>query len=330
MPLTGKCILVTGGAGYVGSHFCKALAALGGQPVTYDSLVHGHEWAVKWGPLEKGDLNDMDHLRQVIRQYRPETVIHFAAYTTVAESVSNPSLYYHNNVSGTLALLEAMKEEGVGTIVFSSTCAIYGEPETIPIPESHPMRPNNPYGVSKMIIEQMLLDFGVAYGLRSASLRYFNAAGADPDGEIGEDHDPESHLIPLVLDTCLGDRPHIEIFGDDYDTPDGTCVRDYVHVSDLAEAHILALKRLADGGDSFALNLGTGKGHSVRQVIETAQKVAGRDIAIHVGPRRPGDTPMLVANVANAGKLLGWRPECSALEVQLADAWHWHQGHSTA
>jgi len=240
-------LLVTGGAGYIGSHTCKALAASGHLPITYDNLVYGHPWAVRWGPLEIGDLADRQRLDQVIQHYRPEGVIHFAAYAYVGESVKDPGKYYRNNVAGSLSLLEAMRDHGIPYLVFSSTCATYGVPERIPIPESHPQRPINPYGQSKLMVEQILQDFQVAHGIRSISLRYFNAAGADPDGEIGEAHDPETHLIPLVLEVAGGQRPHITVFGEDYDTPDGTCIRDYIHVTDLAQAHVLAVEALASG-----------------------------------------------------------------------------------
>ena len=237
-------ILVTGGAGYIGSHTCKALAKAGFTPITYDNLTSGHEWAVRWGPLARGDILDRDRLDEVFRQYQPSAVMHFAAYAYVDESVEQPLKYYRNNVAGALNLLDVMREHGVNYIVFSSTCATYGLPQAIPMPEDHPQNPVNPYGASKLMVERMLTDFGTAYGLRSISLRYFNAAGADPDGEIGEDHDPETHLIPLVLETAAGRRPNITIYGTDYDTPDGTCIRDYVHVTDLAKAHVLALKAL--------------------------------------------------------------------------------------
>ena len=229
-------ILVTGGAGYIGSHACKALAKAGYTPIAYDNLVYGHEWAVKWGPFEQGDILDRKRLDEVIKKYRPAAIMHFAAFAYVGESVEQPGKYYRNNVTGSLTLLEAMRDHGVPYIIFSSTCATYGEPEQIPIPENHKQSPINPYGHSKLMIEQMLSDFDVAHGIRSVSLRYFNAAGADPDGETGEDHDPETHLIPLVLDAAIGKRPSITIFGDDYDTPDGTCIRDYIHVTDLASA----------------------------------------------------------------------------------------------
>lgn len=235
-------ILVTGGAGYIGSHTCKALAQAGFTPVSYDNLVYGHRWAVRWGPLEEGDIGDRARLDAVLERYRPAAVMHFAAYAYVGESVLDPGKYYRNNVAGTLTLLEAMRDHGVGHVVFSSTCATYGEPERVPIDEDHPQRPINPYGASKQMIERMLGDFAAAHGLGWIALRYFNAAGADPNSEIGEQHDPETHLIPLALDVAASARPSITIYGDDYETPDGTCIRDYIHVSDLADAHVLALR----------------------------------------------------------------------------------------
>ncbi len=325
--MNAERVLVTGGAGYIGSHVCKALAGAGFTPVTYDNLSRGHEWAVRWGPFEAGELSDRARLDEVVKNHRPVAAMHFAALTYVEESVAEPAVYYRNNVAGTLTLLEALRDSGVLAMVFSSSAAIYGVPETSPIPESHPWNPVNPYGASKLMIERMLRDFAGAYGLRSASLRYFNAAGAGAEAEIGEDHDPETHLIPLVLEAAMGLRPHIEIFGDDYDTPDGTCVRDYIHVSDLAEAHLLALKRLLDGGETLFLNLGIGDGYSVREVIEAAREVTGKEIPARTGARRPGDPPVLVADAARAKKTLGWAPQRPALETQIEDAWRWHLKH---
>ncbi|HUC12230.1 MAG TPA: UDP-glucose 4-epimerase GalE, partial [Stellaceae bacterium] len=263
-------ILVTGGAGYIGSHACKRLAHAGYRPVVYDNLSRGHREAVRWGPLVEGDLADGARLRAAIVEYRVAAVMHFAAYAYVGESVTNPALYYRNNLAGSLSLLEAMRESGVGEIVFSSTCATYGTPDIVPIRESAPQSPVNPYGETKLAIERALHWYGQAYGLRSVALRYFNAAGADPEGEIGECHEPETHLVPLVLQAALGQRSHIDIFGTDYPTPDGTAIRDYVHVDDLATAHLRALERLRGGGDSIAVNLGTGSGCSVREVIVAA------------------------------------------------------------
>jgi UDP-arabinose 4-epimerase len=316
-------VLVTGGAGYIGSHACKALAASGLLPIAYDNLVSGHAWAVKWGPLEVGDILDRARLDEVFHKHRPSAVMHFAAYAYVGESVEQPVKYYRNNVSGTLSLLEAMHDHGVQRLVFSSSCATYGMPQGSRIGEDHPQNPINAYGASKLMVERMLADFGTAYGLRSISLRYFNAAGADPDGEIGEDHDPETHLIPLVLETAMGKRRNVTIHGTDYDTPDGTCIRDYVHVTDLAEAHVLALKALQGNGNAASRNLGIGKGFSVKQVIETARSVTNRTIAVKEGARRPGDPPQLVADATRAKGELGWKPQCQDLDQIIGSAWNW-------
>mgnify|MGYP001816966707 FL=1 len=320
-----KHILVTGGAGYIGCHACKALAQAGYVPVAYDNLVYGHEWAVKWGPFEKGDIGDRGRLVQVIEKYRPTAVMHFAAYAYVGESVEDPGKYYRNNVAGTLTLLEAMRDHAVDQLVFSSTCATYGLPRQIPIPEDHVQQPINPYGASKLMVEQMLRGFGVAHGLRAISLRYFNAAGADPDNETGEDHDPETHLIPLVLDAAAGRRASIAVFGDDYDTPDGTCIRDYIHVTDLASAHVLALQALQSGVAGNAYNLGNGTGFSVKQVIDAAQKVTGKDIPVEVAPRRAGDPPRLIGDASRIKTELGWAPQFADLETIIQTAWKWHQ-----
>ncbi|NOY16562.1 MAG: UDP-glucose 4-epimerase GalE, partial [Gammaproteobacteria bacterium] len=279
-------ILVTGGAGYIGSHACKALAKAGYTPIAYDNLVYGHESAVKWGPFERGDILDRSRLDEIIKHYQPAAIMHFAAFAYVGESVEHPGKYYRNNVTGSLTLLEAMRDNSINTFIFSSTCATYGEPEQVPIPEDHKQVPVNPYGQSKLMIEQMLSDFDVAHKLKSVSLRYFNAAGADLDGETGEDHDPETHLIPLVLDAAIGKRPSITVFGDDYDTPDGTCIRDYIHVTDLADAHVKALKYLEQGGETTQYNLGNGKGYSVKEVIDTAKKITGKVIPVIIGKRR--------------------------------------------
>jgi UDP-arabinose 4-epimerase len=317
-------VLVTGGAGYVGSHACKALAAAGYLPITYDSLVHGHDWAVKWGPLELGDVLDGDRLREAIRKYRPEAVMHFAAFAYVGESIAEPAKYYRNNVLGTLSLLDAMRAEKVTELVFSSTCATYGVPETIPIVEDAPQNPINPYGASKLMVERILADYGAAYGLKSVSLRYFNAAGADPGGEIGEDHEPETHLIPLVLDAASGARPDITIFGEDYETPDGTCIRDYVHVNDIADAHVLALKKLHGGRLRPAYNLGTGTGVSVAEIIAKASAVTGRDIRVAHGHRRAGDPARLVADPSRAQGDLGWQPRHPDIGDVITSAWRWN------
>lgn len=325
-----KAILVTGGAGYIGSHACKALARAGYTPVAFDNLVYGHREAVRWGPLVEGDLADRALVAQTLDRFDIAAVMHFAAYAYVGESMTKPELYFGNNVVNSVNLLEAMRETGVRQIVFSSTCATYGIPQSVPIREEMPQRPINPYGESKLMVERMLHWYGVAHGFAHMALRYFNAAGADPDGEIGEHHDPETHLIPLVLDAALGRRPRVEIYGTDYPTPDGTAVRDYIHVSDLAEAHVLALKHLQEGGASGALNLATGQGHSVRDVIAAAERVTRRTVPRHEIERRAGDPPALVADAGRARQILGWNPRLSDLETIVATAWRWHAAHFAA
>ncbi|HTS90990.1 MAG TPA: UDP-glucose 4-epimerase GalE [Stellaceae bacterium] len=317
-------ILVTGGAGYIGSHACKALARAGFRPVAYDSLVNGHREAVKWGPLIEADLTDTARLADTLRRFDVAAVMHFAAFAYVGESVAKPDLYFRNNVVNSLGLLEAMRERGLKRIVFSSTCATYGHPERMPIAESTHQRPINPYGETKLMVERMLHWYGAAHGFTYASLRYFNAAGADLAGEIGEDHHPETHLIPLVLEAALGRRAQIDIFGTDYPTPDGTAIRDYIHVEDLVEAHILALQHLLKGGLSQSLNLGTGAGHSVREVIAAAERVTGRRIARRETARRAGDPPVLVADARRAREVLGWAPRHSDLDTIIKTAWAWH------
>jgi UDP-arabinose 4-epimerase len=316
-------ILVTGGAGYIGSHTCKALAVAGYEPVAYDSLHRGHARSVKWGPLEVGELMDGDRLREVIAAHQPEGVIHFAALAYVAESTGNPLAYYGNNLVGTMTLLQAMKDNGVKRIVFSSTCATYGKPETIPICEDAAQAPISPYGQSKLMVERILRDCAGAEGLSAVALRYFNAAGADPDGEIGEDHDPETHLIPLALGAAAGLRGPLTVFGTDHPTPDGTCIRDYVHVSDLADAHVKALLHFATTSGFSALNLGTGTGISVLEILRGIRDVTGREVPYSCGPRREGDPPALVADVALASRTLGWRPQRSDLRTILETAWNW-------
>ena len=318
-------ILVTGGAGYIGSHTCKALKQAGYQPITFDNMVYGHEWAVKWGPLVKGDILDGDTLDAVFKQYAPLAVLHFAAFAYVGESVSDPEKYYRNNVMGTLSLLSAMRRAGCKNIVFSSTCATYGVPNELPLREDHPQKPINPYGWTKLMMEQTLSDFDTAYGVRYAALRYFNAAGADPDCEIGEEHDPETHLIPLVIAATQGKRGNVEIYGTDYDTPDGTCIRDYIHVTDLAVAHIQALEYLQDKDESLVVNLGTGNGQTVRQVIRAVEKVSGKVTPVKEGPRRPGDPPGLYAYADKAYKSLGWKPRYGDIETIVDTAWKWHE-----
>jgi UDP-arabinose 4-epimerase len=317
--------LVTGGAGYIGSHTCKALRRAGFDPISYDNLGRGNPESVKWGALEIGDLADGDRLRETFARYRPAAVVHFAALAYVGESTENPSAYYRNNVGGTATLLDAMREAGVGKLVFSSTCAVYGTPETTPISESTPYAPINPYGVTKMICEQMFRECALASPLNFISLRYFNAAGADPEGEIGECHEPETHAIPLLLDVAAGDSSSFTIFGDDYPTADGSCIRDYIHVTDLADAHVKALRFLLDGAVSTALNLGTGRGWSVRELVDSVQRVTNRDIPVKIGPRRSGDPPVLIADAVRARDQLSWQPHYSDLAIQVAHSWAWRQ-----
>jgi UDP-arabinose 4-epimerase len=319
-----KNILVTGGAGYIGSHACKALARSGYTPIAYDNLVYGHRESVRWGPLVEGDLADQALLADALSRFEVAAVMHFAAFAYVGESMTKPDLYFRNNVVNTLTLLDAMLAAKLRHIVFSSSCATYGTPARVPITEDTPQHPVNPYGESKLICERALHWYGEAFGMNYAALRYFNAAGADPDGEIGEAHDPETHLVPLVLATALGQRAQIDIYGTDYPTPDGSAVRDFIHVQDLAEAHVAALAHLLAGGGSLALNLGTGAGHSVREVIAAAERVTGRHIARREMPRRPGDPPVLVADVARARALLGWSARLSSLDGILGSAWAWH------
>ena len=318
-------ILVTGGAGYIGSHTAKFLAAAGHQSVIFDDMSQGHDWAVKWGPLERGSLSDTARLSEVFASRKIDAVVHFAASSLVGESMTNPAKYFRNNAVGTLNLLDAMRKADVGTIVFSSTCATYGDPVRVPIDETHPQAPVNPYGESKLMIEKMLRWYGESYGLRWMALRYFNAAGADPDGEIGEDHDPETHLIPLVIGAAQGTRPPVKIFGTDYSTSDGTAVRDYIHVTDLADAHLHAIDRLRAGTPSQAINLGTGHGHSVREVVNTVSRVGGRPVPVVESPRRAGDPPELVAASARAREVLGWTPRYSDLETIVRHACAWHE-----
>lgn len=318
-------ILVTGGAGYIGSHTAKVLARAGHEPVIFDDMSQGHDWAVKWGPLERGTLADPARLASVFATHAIDAVVHFAANALVGESMTNPGKYFKNNTVGTLNLLDAMHKAGVGTIVFSSTCATYGDPVRVPIDEAHPQSPVNPYGESKLMVEKMLRWYGDVHGFRWMALRYFNAAGADPDGEIGEDHDPESHLIPLVIGAAQGVRPPVKIFGTDYPTPDGTAVRDYIHVMDLADAHLRALGRLAGGIPSQAINLGTGRGHSVKEVVETVARVGGRSVPAVESPRRAGDPPELVAAPARAREALGWTCQYADLETIVRHAWSWHE-----
>jgi UDP-glucose-4-epimerase GalE len=315
-------ILVTGGAGYVGSHACKALAEKGHVPITYDNLSRGNRWAVKWGPFEKGDIADAQQVRMVLKKYRPSALMHFAAYPYVAESVEHPLLYYRNNFVDTAALLQTVVDFSIMPVVFSSSCATYGVPERIPINEDHPQRPINAYGHSKAFVERLLADLGVACGLPWIALRYFNAAGADPDGEIGEMHDPETHLIPLVL-AATRTRAPVRIFGNDYETLDGTCVRDYIHVTDIADAHVRALDYLFERGESCALNLANSSGYSIKEVIAVAEKVCGCSIEVDTGSRRSGDPAILIGDASKARTLLDWKPIHSDLETQIRHAWNW-------
>jgi UDP-arabinose 4-epimerase len=319
-----QSVLVTGGAGYIGSHACKALARAGYRPVVFDNISRGHREAVNWGPLVEGELADRARVAAALETHGVSAVMHFAAYAFVGESVADPAMYYRNNLGGTLSLLEAMRETGIDKIVFSSTCATYGIPESVPISETAPQLPVNPYGETKLAIERALHWYGQAYGLRSVSLRYFNAAGADPDGEIGELHEPETHLVPLALQAALGQRSQLDIYGTDYPTPDGTAIRDYIHVQDLAEAHLRALEHLGVGGESAALNLGTGQGHSVREVVRAAEALSGRRVSCRETARRPGDPPALVADPSLAAQLLGWRPRVSDLDTIIGTALAWH------
>ena len=320
-----QSVLVTGGAGYIGSHACKILAKAGHQPIVFDNLSRGHREAVRWGPLVEGDLADRERLVRAMQTHRVSAVMHFAAFAYVGESVGDPALYYRNNLAGTLSLLEAMRQAGVDKIVFSSTCATYGLPDVNPIRETAPQLPVNPYGETKLAIERALRWYGEAYRIRSVSLRYFNAAGADSDGEIGECHKPETHLIPLVLQAALGQRSHVEIYGVDYPTADGTAIRDYIHVEDLADAHLRALEYLCAGCESAALNLGVGRGHSVREVITAAEAVSGRAVPWRNAARRAGDPPILVADPSLAAERLGWRAQRSDLHTIIRSALAWHE-----
>jgi len=320
-------ILVTGGAGYIGSHMCKQLAAHGYRPIVLDNLSRGHRGAVKWGPLIEGSLSDTGLLTRVFSTYTVSAVMHFASFAYVGESVKEPVSYYRNNLAETLCLLDAMIRAGVSRFIFSSSCTVYGEPADIPVDETHPAVPLNPYGRTKRMVEQVLEDVHRAWGLAYISLRYFNAAGADPEARLGEDHRPETHLIPLVLQAALGQRDAVHIFGGDYPTPDGTCIRDYIHIQDLARAHLLSLERLRGGGAGGIFNLGNGVGYSVRQVIDTARRVTGRPIREILVHRRPGDAAVLVASSRKAGTELGWRPGFPELSSIVETAWRWHKDH---
>jgi UDP-glucose 4-epimerase len=321
-------ILVCGGAGYIGSHTVMVLKEQGRDVVVYDNLYKGHKGAVPSGvPLYIGDLRDKETLAKVFDENNIEAVIDFAADSLVGESVVEPLKYYNNNVYGTLCLLEVMKDKKVNAIVFSSTAATYGEPESIPIMEEDRTLPTNPYGETKLAVEKMLKWSDAAYGMKYTALRYFNAAGAHASGKIGEDHSPETHLIPIILQVALGKRDKIMMFGDDYDTPDGTCVRDYIHVTDLANAHILAVDRLLKGGDSETYNLGNGQGFSVKEIVDMTREVTGKDIRAEIAPRRDGDPASLIASSDKAQEELGWKPEFNDVRTIIASAWKWHQSH---
>jgi UDP-glucose 4-epimerase len=317
-------ILVVGGAGYIGSHMVKDLLAWGYNVIILDNLSTGHRELVRGGLFVQGSLEDTELLNRIFSGHRIEAVMHFAAYSLVGESVENPLKYYHNNLIGTVNLLETMIRHDVRRFIFSSSAAVYGEPQTTPITEDHPLNPANPYGVTKQLVEQILKDCDAAYDLKYASLRYFNAAGADESGEIGEWHDPESHLIPLVLKTARRERDHIKIFGTDYATPDGTGIRDYIHVSDLTRAHLLALKSLLDGAGSEIYNLGSSKGYSVREIIRLARNVTGREIPVIETERRPGDPAILVASSEKIRNALHWEPQYDDMETIIRTAWKWH------
>jgi UDP-glucose 4-epimerase len=321
---TSQHILIVGGAGYIGSHVNKRLSQQGYRTVIFDNLSRGHRESVKWGKFVEGDTGAIGQVRSLFSKYRFAAVMHFSAFTYVGESLSDPAKYYVNNVMNTLNLLNVMRESNVENFIFSSSAAVYGDPVEIPITESHQLKPINPYGRTKLMVENILADYSVAYGLRFAALRYFNAAGADSECEIGEWHEPETHLIPLVLDAALGVRKNIPIYGSDYETRDGTCVRDYIHVTDLADAHIRALERLLGGEGSAVFNLGNGKGFSVREVIDTAVKVTGRKIPVADAPRRAGDPAVLIADAKKAEDVLGWRPQYPGLEAIIGTAWRWH------
>lgn len=322
-----KTVLVTGGAGYVGSHCCKAFANAGWNVVTLDNLSRGWRDAVRWGPLLECDIRDLVEVRGALERYKPDLVAHFAAFAYVGESVDNPAIYYENNTAGTLALLNSMRAAGCRRLLFSSTCASYGVPQSIPLDETHPQAPINPYGWSKMVIERMLEDFGRAYGLESVSLRYFNAAGTDPDGDLGERHEPETHAIPLAIEAARRANRPFTIFGTDFPTPDGSAIRDYIHVNDLARAHLLAGEMLLEGGGTHVFNLGAGVGTSVLELIQAVMRVANSEPAVRHGPRRPGDPAKLVASFAKAERELGWRPQHSQIDFIIKTALNWRDRH---
>ena len=317
-------VVVTGGAGYIGSHICKSLALTGFTPVSYDDLSTGNAWAVKWGPLETGDILDADRLRTVVEAYRPVAVMHLAASALVGESVREPSLYYRNNVVGSLNVLDVCRAAGVSRLVFASSCSVYGVPRHLPVSENTAVDPLSPYGASKLMLERVLREYEAAYGLRYASLRYFNVAGADADGELGECREVETHIIPLAINAVLGQGGPFQVMGTDYPNPDGTAIRDYIHVYDVAEANLAALRHLLAGGNSVLCNLGSGKGHSVRQILDGIASVAGRAVPCVQAPRRVGDPPAVIADISTAAKQLNWSPRQSSLATLIASAWQWH------
>ena len=318
-------ILVCGGAGYIGSHINKQLYKEGYDTVIFDNLVYGHKEAVKWGEFVKGDLANIEDIENVFNKYKIDAVFHFAAYAYVGESVNEPEKYFYNNVVNSLNLLKVMKKHGCNKIIFSSTCATYGEPEKVPIIEDMPQNPVNPYGATKLMVERIFKDYNKAYGLNFVVLRYFNAAGADPDCELGESHNPETHIIPLVLDAAGGQREDIKVFGTDYNTPEGSCVRDYIHVSDLSSAHLLALHYLENGKPSNFFNLGNEKGTSVLEVIDSVKRVTGKEFKVTMAQRRNGDPAKLVGSSEKAKKVLGWKPKYSEIDTIVAHAWKWHE-----
>jgi UDP-glucose 4-epimerase len=320
-----QMILIAGGAGYIGSHANKILNKKGFETIVYDNLSRGHRELAKWGHFIQGDLADKDQLRLCFKTYPITAVMHYCAFCYVGESVDHPAEYYRNNVANTLNLLDVMVEFGVKYFIFSSTCSTYGNPLQIPITEDHPQQPINPYGKSKLMVEQILKDYDAAYGIRHVCLRYFNAAGADPAGEIGEWHEPEPHLIPLLLQVAAGQREHIQIYGVDYETPDGTCIRDYIHINDLATAHLLALEYLQSGAPSDAFNLGNGNGFSVREVIQSVERVTGKSIKVVETERRFGDPPILVGSSVKAGQMLNWQPQYTSLDEIIKTAWRWQK-----
>ena len=322
---TGRTVLVTGGAGYIGAHICKALAARGDRPVVFDNLSSGHAHAVQWGPLIEGDIRDRAALDAALAAHPVDAVMHFAASIEVGEGEREPLAFWDNNVGGVITLLQAMAGADVHPLVFSSTCATYGEPQSLPLTEDEPQTPVSVYGRTKLAVETLLADVGAASPLRYAALRYFNASGASPDGDIGEEHDPESHLIPNALKAAAGIGGALQLFGTDYDTRDGTCVRDYIHVSDLARAHLAALDRLLDGAPSFACNLGSGTGFTVREILDAVEAVVGRPVPFHERPRRPGDAPVLLADTSTAKRLLGFETTHSTPERVIGDAWNFHR-----